>query len=321
MCKALFIIFTFGLYALARWHYRVDVEYREGDRDLREPYLLREMARPNYDAENPPWYTYSICPGSHRRGVVDLNGRSVLVAIGEADFDGVFTAEELWIAVDTDGDGEISFYPYEIFRPGEPVHLDRTLYEVSFVSPSGRYIQLRAIGEEPYPLPILSVGRVFPDLKAEDIFGMDFSLAELRGHIVVLFFMQESFLKFICEKDGTGACPNRWSHVCHRHRLIAELFSDDPYVKVVVVLTGRVPPSLEEWRGQALDWTVVWAPWAAEDYRVGTQAFVIDEAGVIRYRDELTAHCFSRWACPRYETSYANSFDILCAVKRLKKGY
>jgi len=303
------------------WRYRVNVEYRENGRDLHEPYLLRIMARPNYDAENPPWYTYSICPGSHRRGVIDLDGKNVLIAIGEADFDGVFTPEELWVAVDTDNDGKISFYPYEIFRPGEPVHLDKTLYEVAFVSPSGSYIRLRPIGERPHPLPILSVGRVFPDLEAKDISGKDFSLAELRGRIVALFFVQESFLDLVCKGDGTKVCRNQWSHVCHRHRSIAEFFSDDPQVKVVVVLTDGEPPRLEKWRDPDLSWIVIWAPWALEDYRVGTQAFVIDEAGVIRYSDELTAHCFSCWACPRYETSYASPLDILWAIRRLKEAH
>ncbi len=128
---------------------------------------------------------------TYRTGRAELGGRAVRLAVLDEDSDGAYDdLQHNALIVDVDGDGKLSAAgdSHERFVLGEPFFLDGRTYAVTVAARDGSRI---TVNESPVlatpKLPLLP-GFPAPLFEATDLEGQRFSLGELRGYIVLLYF-------------------------------------------------------------------------------------------------------------------------------------
>ena len=318
------------------WLFTILVEYIEGDRHYKAPYPVWISAAPDHGREpGGPFYSYFLLPGGYRKGLIGLNGKRGAIAVFDLDIDGRYDdVEDLGVAVDADLDGRICFHcPHEVFLALSPwpegnrdriIQIGEKVYTLVRASPSGEWIELLPVkGESPKP-PLLP-GYPFPELTGKTLWGEDFSLSDLRGKVVLLFFLPHVF----CSRSYPScAAKGAYWAWCSRPFKIAELLTamSYPNFQMVVVLTEEKPPSPEEWEGLRHQGVIVlWCPWCPKEYRIRAGFLLIDPQGVIRYTDEEVSYSLygshdKLSPRMRFEAVFADIFDILWGIERLLEG-
>ena len=299
------------------WRFSIDVDYVENGQTVTVPYTVVLMAYPVDDETTP--YQYVAFYAGHRQGLIEIAGKILPIAIidfnGNGRFDDVedIDRESLLVALDTDGDGEISYSPHEIFLPGETLRVGEHGYKIASISPSGRRIELAEI-EQRFPTwPIYSLGHTFPEVDGETLGGEHFRLSDLRGKVVALFFVPLRS----CQCDGPFDCfrSDSIARRCMHMRSIAAEFGRDPRVQVVVILTGEGTP-LDEWNDPDLGWKVVSTPSIpGVDHPLFLRTFILDQEGIIRDMDRPVFVGKDIWGCPNAEMAYV--FDVEWVIERL----
>jgi peroxiredoxin len=131
------------------------------------------------------------------------------------------------------------------------------------------------IGPILYEVEHLTVGKKAPDVKGKDFDGHNLKLSDSRGKVVVLDFFS----------DSSEICRKLYDH----HKAFIELYKNDPFqllgVNADPLDKGRTAVSLKN-----VTWPCIWdgpqgpigTKWGIASY---PRNFVLDEKGVIRYRD------------------------------------
>ncbi|HVU87624.1 MAG TPA: trypsin-like peptidase domain-containing protein [Pirellulales bacterium] len=131
------------------------------------------------------------------------------------------------------------------------------------------------VGPVLYTIEHLTVGKKAPEVKGKDFEGHNIKLSDFRGKVLVLDFFA----------DASEICRSLYPH----HKAIMDRYKEDPFQ-----LLGLNADTLEKGRNAVNLKNVTWpCIWDGPKGPIGTKwniaayprNFVIDEKGIIRYRD------------------------------------
>jgi peroxiredoxin len=153
----------------------------------------------------------------------------------------------------------------------------------------------------------LMIGREAPEIVGRDMDGVEFSLSDYRGNVVVLVFTGH----------WCGPCRSEYPY----QRLLLEVMADDPVVILGVNSDDDREFAKAAKKEERLDYQMWWAGWDAEgeDPRrsripaewnvVGWPTiYILDDKGVIRYKDA------------RHEKTITAVKELLSEIRRRGSG-
>ncbi|HPD06741.1 MAG TPA: redoxin domain-containing protein [Candidatus Bipolaricaulis sp.] len=310
------------------WQYTVLVDYgAEG----RLPYSIRFSAMPDYGflmPESSHLSPYSLWArsGGFQQGLLDIEGRTVLFGLYDANGDGRYDdIEHTGVLVDKDGDGRFCFFcPHETFYPGETVTIGTQCYALAEVSPSGRRVRVERVEQSLCNRPVFAPGWPAPDFNAQTLDGQDITLSQLSAQATVVVLVSPR----LCAM-GRGqlrdcpVCPTR--DVCEELREFGEIVARvEEYrskVALVMVITDpELPPAawLDEF---APFWEIIWDKDGKlfRLYYGCPGALIIDHERTIRFVGLEQSTILDGFGCYRYEygARMANVLDLLWALARV----
>jgi peroxiredoxin len=270
------------------WGYRctvtVQADYSIDGENVALPYrvyIYGTKDRPGPAGRLKDYTWFGHC---RREGTVEFGHDSYRIALYDGNSDGLYSdLENTILAIDVDGDGFFFTIPdsYELWQPGEPIRLGSTTYQVASVSPGGRKVEF-AILKEGVPLhPILLPGYPAPDFMAKDLKGVEISLKELQGNVVLLYFW-EAPCSICLSKPGASEIQQ-----------IYEQYEDKGVIAIGIPMNSN-KATLESFLEQeGIQYPQLWNEdgWenpVAELYRVwvpNEMIYLIDQEGVIRHKN------------------------------------
>lgn len=280
------------------------------------PVLINAM--PDIAREgNDSWWDLVPSVSGTRRGTIELAGAERKIAIADGNWDGLFKPDDVFVFIDSDGDGEIcQRCLHEAYLPGKTVWVGDESYEIASVAPSGRRIELESVDKDPSTRPFVTEpGHEMRDFRIETFGGKSFSLSSLRGEVVVLNFVPT--LPPYEEKESRK-WPQR-ERLENRINYVDDFLSKPKYEDVGFLLIS-IDPDYQPEKSKAKEfetWKVGWSPQLAKpQLLVGYSLVILDEKGIIRYTDELVR----RWdslGCEMPESRPAIGPEIQWALDRL----
>lgn len=126
------------------------------------------------------------------RGSVDVHGKKVLVQYSYNFADKIVSAQESWLGVDSDGNGEIDMdsLSFEAARSGEKetvvFRAGQTYLSTKKVDLAKNLIVMREHQQREYKRKELRMGEEFPDFEFTDFEGKKRKFSEFRGKYVLI---------------------------------------------------------------------------------------------------------------------------------------
>jgi len=303
------------------WRVTVQVEYDVGGARVSQPYTLWISANYRFDMGRYEFLYAGFC---QRQGLLDLDGTLVPVAVcSEAAAGRYDDLSSLVVAVDANGDGALDTSPDspDLFRPGIPLQVGRTLYKIDSVSVDGRRIVVERTGEAE-PRPTIAIGSPAPDFSATTASGSRVALSDFRGKPVVLVltaFLPVSSCPSCCAwLSGTSLSSS--VPRCRLQEVETVTGRFDGRVELLVVATdpGSVTPE-DLNLGQPSAVAVV-LPSLADLYRRALGVYVIDQQGVISAMDQVWTTVQDAWPWVKGNVDPVSTLEIEVVLKRLLGG-
>lgn len=313
------------------WQYTVLVDYGA---EVRFPYSIRFSAVPDYgwdpiimpESSHLSPYSLHARSGRFQQGLLDIEGRTVLFGLYDANGDGRYDdIEHTGVLVDNAGDGRFCFFcPHETFFPGETVMIGNRCYALAEVSPSGRWVRVEWVEQPLCARTVFAPGWPAPEFTARTLDGQDITLSQLNAQATVLVLISPR----LCAMDmgqlrDCPGCPSR--DVCEELRRFGESVARvEEYrsrVACVLVITDPgLPP--EAWLDEfAPFWEIIWDKdgQLARLYYGCPGPLIIDQEKTIRFVGLEQSMIFDGFGCYRYEygARMANVLDLLWALGRV----
>jgi len=293
------------------WHdLKVQVEYQVRGETVCLPvyvdiYVSMDPVRGGIDID----VDYSVV--SHREGLIEIDDKLYPIALSliHTTSDAIYNnLNDLLFGIDIDRDNKINVCDdfYEIFRADAPFYVGDKVYEIKSVSPDGRKLVLGESNREAVRRPVLRRGHPSPDFQTTTLEGKPFSLSNLKGKIVMLYFAP-SFCVFpsLNNESRCSSCSYNVQSQYYQRMSDLELLVEENKGKVVLVwiLTDEEEPkpdlikklqeeiSIMASKGRLIEEfplvTMIWDPKVTELYlNPGERLFILDENGTIRATDE-----------------------------------
>lgn len=252
---------------------------------------------------------YSVV--SHREGLIEIDDKLYPIALSlihSASYAIYNDLSDLLFGIDIDRDNKINVCDdsYEIFRADEPFYVENKTYEIKLVSPDGRKLVLVESNRQAVKRSILRRGHPSPDFQTTTLEGKTFSLSNLKGKVVMLYFAP-SFCVFpsLNSENYCSSCSYNVQFQYYQRMSDLESLVEANRDKVVLVwiLTDEEEPkpdlikklqeeiSIMVSKGTLIEEfplvTMIWDPKVTELYLCpGERLFILDENGTIRATDE-----------------------------------
>jgi thiol-disulfide isomerase/thioredoxin len=172
---------------------------------------------------------------------------------------------------------------FALVRPSELKYSKRTDDVRSITEKSSEVIEEKGtLGDLARPrleaLQFFSVGKLAPDLAGDDVQGVQMTLGDFKGKVVLLSF----------SGDWCGPCNAMMPH----EREIVQHFKDRPFVMVSVNSTKSRDDLLKSIKAKAITWRCWWDPRGESDGPIAARwnvrgwptVYLLDHRGIIRLK-------------------------------------
>lgn len=261
------------------WFVTVVGEFKDGGSIVRFPLRISIIALYSYDSDD---YVVGYSAFCQRRGVLELDGASVPIAVTSLRTDGTYDVSQLVVAVDGDSDGRIDSLPGspEAFGPGEDIQIGAMRYRATSVSAWGETLSVEPVGPAP-ARPRIAKGEPAPVFSTVSLAGQRLNLSMFEGQVVVLYFLPS------LSAGDCAACAADNPYVERLTSIHAAVRSLDGVVVIAVVPSETTADKLSALPSTGIH--TVADPALASLYRRTYGAIVVAPDGTIAAMDEAWA--------------------------------
>ena len=291
------------------WHYlKVQVEYQVKGETVCLPVYV-DICVSMDPVRGGIGVDYSVV--SHREGLIEIDDKlySIALSLIHTTSDAIYNnLSDLLFGIDIDRDNKIDVCDdsYELFKADEPFYVGDKTYEVKSVSPDGRKLLLGESNRQAVRKPVLRRGHPSPDFQTTTLEGKPFSLSNLKGKVVMLYFAP-SFCVFpsLNNENYCSSCSYNVQFQYYQRMSDLESLVEVNKGKVILVwmLTDEEEPkpdlikklqeeiSIMVSKGRLIEEfplvTMIWDPKVTELYLYPWERlFILDENGTIKATDE-----------------------------------